>query len=343
MDGKVKIGVIGAGSFASRRHIPTVIKSPHAELVAICRRDKEMLQKLADHFQCKNTFTDYREMLDSVQMDAVIVATPHALHYEHAKAALEKGLHVMIEKPMTVKLEEAEELANIARSKGLVIVVALNPPFWQHTTYVRNLIRDGEIGEIEQVSINWIGNAEHVFGLAPMPDSMPGVVPPTIFRADPKLGGGGHFIDSGSHLISELLWVTGLSIHEVSALMDNPNFDMRTTVSVILNNGAVCNISNIGNSKISRRIRNVYFGSKGTISIDGMPFTVTIHKPEAKPITVTEEKMSPAPQPVDNFIETILGNAKPLCDAQHGIEVVKAIEAIYNSAKTGEKISLHEV
>lgn len=335
---KIKIGVIGAGSFASRRHIPIIIKSQDAELVALCRRDKEMLHKVAEYFKCNNTFTDYNDMLDSVEMDAVLIATPHALHYENAKLALEKGLHVLIEKPMAIKSEEAKELTKLAKDKGLVVVVAMNPPFWQHTNYVREIIKSGEIGEIEEVSINWVGNAEFVFGLAPMPENLPGIVPPTIFRGDPKLGGGGHFIDSGSHLVSELFWATGLNACEISAIMDDPEFDMRATANIMLENGALCNITNIGNSKISRRIHNVYFGSKGTIFVEGMPFKVIISKPDKEPITIIEADMPPAQQPVDNFIDAILGRGKPLCSADDGFKVVQTIEAIYSSAKIGEKI-----
>lgn len=337
---KIKLGVIGAGSFTSRRHIPAIIKSPDAQLVALCRRDKEMLQKMADHFGCQNTFTDYKQMLEEVEMDGVLITTPHALHYEHAKAALEKGFHVMIEKPMAVRTEEACELARIAKEKDLVIVVALNPPFWAHTKYLRETIGSGALGEIEGVDINWVGNAESVFGLTPMPESMPGVVRPTLFRADPKLGGGGHFVDSGSHLVSELLWTTGLKVQEVCALMDNAEFDMRTTMSLFMENGAMCTISNIGNSMIMRRIHNTYFGSKATLFVDGMPFRITILRPDAEPVVISENDMPVVPQPVDNFIDSILGRAKPLCSADDGLNVVKVVEAAYTSARTGKKVKL---
>jgi len=340
MGQKIKFGVIGAGSFTSRRHIPTIVNSPDAELVALCRRNEEMLRRMADHFGCDNTFTDYRRMLDEMDMDGVLVTTPHALHYEHARAALEKGLHVMIEKPMTIKTDEARELAGIAAGKGLVIVVALNPPFWSHTTYLREAINSGVLGEIEGADINWLGNAEHVFGLTPMPDSMPGVVPPTLFRADPKLGGGGHFVDSGSHLVSELLWTTGLRVREVCALMDDPEFDMRTNVNLTMENGAVCTVSNIGDSKISRRIHNTYFGSKATLFVDGMPFKITTCKPDQEPVVVSPDDMPEAPQPVDNLIDAILERAKPLCSADDGLAVVEVLEAAYTSARTGRKVTL---
>jgi predicted dehydrogenase len=246
----------------------------------------------------------------------------------------------MIEKPMALKADEARELAGMANDKGLVIVVALNPPFWSHTTYVRQAIRSGILGEIEGVHINWVGNAEHVFGLTPMPDNMPGVVPPTLFRADPKLGGGGHFVDSGSHLVSELLWTTGLKSSEVCALMDNSEFDMRTNVSLTMENGAVCTISNIGNSGISRRIHNTYFGSEATLFVDGMPFKITLCRPDEEPVIVPPEDMPDAPQPVDDLIDAILGRSKPLCSGDDGLRVVEVIEAAYISARTGKKVAL---
>jgi len=340
MGRKIRIGVIGAGSFASRRHIPVIVESPDSELVALCRRDKENLRIISEHFNCKNTFTDYKEMLDKVPMDGVLITTPHSLHYEHAKASLEKGLHVMIEKPMTVKASEARDLADIGKNKGLVIVIAYNPPFWNHTAYLRKFIMSGELGEVETVDINWIGNTKQVFGLAPMPEIMPGVVKPTLFRADLKLGGGGHFIDSGSHLVSELLWATGLNVKEVYAIMDNPEFDMRTNSSLSLENGGICSISNIGNSKIARRIHNVYFGSKATLFVDGMPFRITVSKPNLEPVIVPDADMPLAPQPVENFINAILGKEKPLCSAEDGVKVVEVIEAIYKSAKTGLRVKL---
>ena len=299
-----------------------------------------MLRKMADHFDCPNTFTDYRQMLDEAEMDGVLVTTPHGLHYEHARAALEKGLHVMLEKPMAIRASEARELADIAKAKGLEIVVALNPPYWSHTAYLREAISSGVIGEIEGVHINWIGNAEHVFGLTPMPESMPGVVRPTLFRADPKLGGGGHFVDSGSHLVSELLWTTGLRACEVSALMDDSELDMRTSASVTMENGALCTVTNTGNSKIGRRIHNTYFGSKATVFVEGMPFKVTICKPDEEPVIVSPDDMPIMPQPVDDLIHAILGRSEPLCSADDGLRVVEVIEAAYISARTGRKVTL---
>lgn len=337
---KVNIGVIGAGWFASRRHIPTIVESKDAELVALCRRNTEQLAKMVQHFGTENTFTDYREMIDTIEMDGVLISTPHALHYEQAKYALDKGLHVLIEKPMAVTSEDARDLIKTAEEKERVIVVGLNPPYWAHGHFLKNLIKSGKLGEVESISINWVGDVGHVFGKIPMPDSLPGVVPPTLFRADPKLSGGGHLMDTGSHLVSEILWTTNLRATEVTALMDDADTDMHCTVSIRLENGALCSISMVGDSKIRRRIHNTYFGSESTISVDGLSFSVTVLEPDAEPVMTMEDEMPQAVQPVDNFIDAILGRVQPLASGVDGLRVVEVIEAAYKSARMGQTVTI---
>jgi len=346
---KLKIGVIGAGWFASRRHIPAIVASADADLVALCRRNTEQLAKMAQHFGVENTFTDYRKMIDEFEMDGVIISTPHALHYEQAKYCLNKGLHVLIEKPMTITAEEARDLVAIADEKKCIIVVGLNPPYWAYCHFLKNLIKSGKLGVIEAVSINWVGDVGHVFGKIPLPDSLPGVVPPTLFRADPKLGGGGHLVDTGSHLVSEVLWTTGLKATEVTASMDNVDTDMRCTVGIRLDNplspfdkgeDVMCSISMVGDSKIRRRIHNVYFGSKATAFVDGLPFEVTVLEPDKEPVVTAEDEMPKVVEPVDNFIDAIMGRAKPLASGVDGLRVVEVIEGAYRAAKMRRAITL---
>ena len=107
----VRIGVIGAGWFASRRHCPDIVEHPEAELVALCRRNPEPMQELADAFAVKHTFTEYTEMLESGLLDGVLVCSPHDLHYDHARAALDRGLHVLLEKPITLAPDAGRALA----------------------------------------------------------------------------------------------------------------------------------------------------------------------------------------------------------------------------------------
>src|SRR5437763_172643 len=154
---ELRIGVIGAGWFASRRHLPDIMRHPDLELTALCRRDPEALALLREHFPCPETYTDWREMLERCPLDVVLIATPHNLHYEQAHAGLERGLHVLIEKPMTIQSSEARVLCDVAGASGLTLAVALNPPYWAHCHGIRDAIRSGRIGEVEAVSFFWTG------------------------------------------------------------------------------------------------------------------------------------------------------------------------------------------
>ncbi|MEE3335934.1 MAG: Gfo/Idh/MocA family oxidoreductase, partial [Candidatus Latescibacterota bacterium] len=92
-----RIGVIGAGWFASRRHCPDVDSHPRAKLAALCRRDKAALAKMGAAFQVDDLFSDYRALLASGTTDAVLICSPHETHFEHTMAALEAGQHMLLE------------------------------------------------------------------------------------------------------------------------------------------------------------------------------------------------------------------------------------------------------
>ena len=77
----LRLGVIGAGWFASRRHCPDILRHPETILSALCRRDPAELHKLAAHFGVEHCFTDYRELIHSGLVDAVVICSPHHLHY----------------------------------------------------------------------------------------------------------------------------------------------------------------------------------------------------------------------------------------------------------------------
>jgi predicted dehydrogenase len=335
---KIRIGVIGAGAFVCRRHLPAILKSPDAEIAAICRRNPEALNKIGETFEVPESrrYTEWEDLLSRDDLDAVLIATPHALHYEPAKAALNRGLHLLLEKPMTVKHSDALELLDLAAAKKLQLGVALNPPFWSHCHRMRERIRSGELGEVESVSVYWSGSAAFAFGKAPMPANLPGVVPPTYYRADPELNGGGYFIDGGSHLVSEVLWVTGLRPKRVFSLMDSLPTDMRCSLAIELENGAMATINAIGDSKYaSRRVHNTFGFTAGEIRVNDFAFNTEIHRPGEEVEQFAEADMERVSEPIPNFIDAILGRDALYSSGSHGADVVSVIEAAYRAQETG--------
>ena len=90
---RARIGLIGAGWWATSNHLPVLQRREDVDLVAVCRLGAEELQQVKSRFGFDYATEDYVELLEHCELDGVIVASPHTLHYEHAKAALEKNLH----------------------------------------------------------------------------------------------------------------------------------------------------------------------------------------------------------------------------------------------------------
>ena len=240
---------------------------------------------------------------------------------------------------MAISSADARDLVALSREKGRVLLVAHNPPHWPHCQLLRQAVRSESFGDLEFASILWTGNVEAVFGKVPLPKEMPGVVPPTLYRGDPTLNGGGGFMDGGPHLVCELLWATGLRARSVMAVMDDPVRDVRATVTVTLENGAQATICYVGDtSHPGRRVRNLYFGSKATLLVEGQPFSLTTIRPGEAPATVLEKDMPPAPGPVENFIDAVLGRAEPLSSPLDGLRCVEVLEAAYLSARSGQRV-----
>ena len=224
---------------------------------------------------------------------------------------------------------------------SLVLAVAVNPPYWAHCHALREWLARGRIGEVEAVDLRWLGAVEALYGRSPLPESLPGVVRPSLFRGDPALAGGGHLMDAGSHLVSELLWVAGRRPVAITALMDNPANDLCTTVALQLDNGAMASITVRGDSRHpERRVSSRYYGSTGTATANGMPFSVTLTAHGEPPVTQTEADLPAAPSPVENFVQVIRGEDDLLAPAEHGIALARVMEAAYESARSGRTVRL---
>ncbi|MDX6495524.1 MAG: hypothetical protein QOE17_1510, partial [Gaiellales bacterium] len=128
MASKIRLGLIGANihsNWASRSHLPALMASPDVEMTAVCTTRPESAEEAREAFGAKLAFHDYREMVASPEIDAVAVVVRVPSHYEPTRAALEAGKHVYTEWPLGRTTAEAEELAALARAKGVRTVVGL--------------------------------------------------------------------------------------------------------------------------------------------------------------------------------------------------------------------------
>lgn len=160
---KVRIGFIGAGWWATTNHMPLLARRSDVEMAGVCGLDPELLHGVQEEFNFPFATEDYNALL-AQELDGVVVTSPHHLHYEHAKAALLSGRHVMCEKPLTLFAHEARELVQIAQERNLHLVV---PYGWHYIPYIQQakaLMDQGVIGRIEYVLCHMASPTKELFG-----------------------------------------------------------------------------------------------------------------------------------------------------------------------------------
>lgn len=344
---KLRVGVIGAGMFACFRHIPDLLGTGEVELTAVCRRDPAALAKVADHFGITGRYTDYRAMLDDALLDAVVVSSPHGLHYEHTRAALDCGLPVLSDKPLAVTSAQAEALRDLAATKGLALLVASIPAFNGLHRYFRECIARGSLGTLHLIQLTALSNIDSFgfFGHGTFPEGTPYFMPPTAFRASPKLGGGGFFQDHASHAVAGILVTTGLRPVEVTASFDDYELDMRPSVTIRFDTGALAVLTYAGNAFPDiRDLRafssTLYVGTAGSLSMDSRTGKTYFQAWGQDLEEVPVEALPPNSSPAENFVGMLRGREAPLLPVEVSVQTVRLIEAAYRSAREGGTVRL---
>lgn len=147
---EIRFGLMGYGLWG-RHHAAAIARTDGAHLTAVAARDAESLAAAEKNHPQVARYDDYRQMLESEALDAVDVALPNHLHFEAAKAALEAGKHVFIEKPMTVRIEQADELLALAKQRGLLLAVDHEMRLSMLWGRVKQLIDQGTVGTPQYV------------------------------------------------------------------------------------------------------------------------------------------------------------------------------------------------
>ncbi|WP_243183371.1 Gfo/Idh/MocA family protein [Anaerosolibacter carboniphilus] len=199
---KFKAGVVGIG-FIGVAHIEALRRLGNVEVLALTN-ETDPVQKAA-HLNVPHGFADYREMIDTVDLDMIHICTPNHTHYEIATYAMERGIHVLCEKPMTTTVEEAEKLVQLAKEKQLVHAINYHNRFYPITHHLRQMAKEAEFGEIFSIHGGYIQDW-------------------LLFDTDfnwrlisSKSGKTRAVADIGSHWLDLIEYMTGLKIVEVFA------------------------------------------------------------------------------------------------------------------------------
>jgi len=330
MSSQIRIVCLGTGGIAAK-HTRYFKDREDVQIVAGCDVSTDQVHSLWERTwegdapdPLPEAFTDAAEMYAKTQPDAVVICTPHTLHYEQSIQALDAGCHVLMEKPMVTSAPHAYALRDKVAESGKVFLVAFNTPCSPEMLYIRNCIQQETYGKLQVVS-GFI--AQDWFNLTE-----------GLWRRKPELSGGGMAYDSGAHLLCSLMWTVQTPIAEVSAFVDNhgTEVDINSAFSVRFENGVIASIAIGGNCQANRADLHYMF-ENGRIDVDAWHASwMDIHEQHQKvkypPVTADMDAMPPA----RNFIESIQGKAQPRATVDDGIIHSELMDAIYESANTGQ-------
>jgi len=144
----VRLAVVGAGAIAQLAHLPAISRAKGVHLVALCDNDRAKARSLADRFDIADVYTDIDELLESDELDAVVVATPNHLHEPHVLRALAAKVHVLCERPLALTSRGVERILAAAQRADRKVVVANNHRFRTDVQALDRFLRGGELGRL---------------------------------------------------------------------------------------------------------------------------------------------------------------------------------------------------
>jgi predicted dehydrogenase len=352
---KLRAGVVGLG--VGKAHIEGYLTSPDADLVALCDMNEERLKQAAEKYHTTENFTDYQKMFAEAQLDIVSICLPNALHAEASIAALEAGLNVICEKPMTVTVAEAQRMVDAAKRCNRRLMVSYNYRYRADTQWMRDMVQSGKLGTIYHANVSW----RREIG-----------IPGWGVFGNKALSGGGSLIDLGVHVLDLGLWMMGFpAVKTVSgdvrsvfgkrglktwraANAQLPPFEVEDggIAFMRLANGANMFLQATWAEHTEPKedaIRVELQGSEGTAilhirnydiqdtlryytEIEGQPMSIT---PSVRFAEIRNHQAL-----VHDLTASVRAGTPPATSGEQGLVAVTVLQAIYESAESGHEISL---
>jgi predicted dehydrogenase len=322
-----------------------VAAHPAAELVALADPDPGNLDRSRQRYGIEACFDDPHAMLATTPMDALVIAAPHVHHYPIAAAAIARGLHVLIEKPLVLDPADGRRLIDAAEATGVEIVVGYTWHYNDQVLTARRWIAEGRIGSIVYVQSFFGSSPVNLYRGEPEADvyaygagdRFDGPLKSTY--SDPRLAGGGQGQTQLTHSIALLLFLTGLDPERVAAFMERGSaavdvvdaltLRFRTgALGVVGSTGAVVPVSH------TDTLEYIIHGSAGHLHFDVMDGSLRLYTEDG----VTDEPTLPVADrypmgaPARNLVDLARGvgvNGSPVSFGQRTVEI---LHAAYRSA-----------
>ena len=349
------VGIVGCGGISRWAHYPFYKNDKRVKVVAVCDIIKERAEGFVrDCYPEAAVYTDYRDLVAREDIDCVDICTPNYLHSEIAVAAFAHGKNVFSEKPDAVSPEKAIAMKEAAEKAGKLLMVMRNNRFADASAYMKKYIEAGRMGEIYAGRCAWQRRR-----------GIPGKGGWFTTKAQ---SGGGPLIDLGVHMIDLAVWLMGnptpvavsgntfckFANNDVSDSVNSNfgdkkaggTFDVEDLAMGMIrfDNGAVLQIEFSWASNVKEEHRFVELrGTKaGMLWLDGN--TLEIYSEDDGQLTNTKMagnlRDDGHVRNLRHFYDVLDGKCEPCFKPQQGVDMIKILSAVYESAKTGQEVKL---
>jgi len=339
MAGKVRVGIIGLGGISFAHEAGYNEFEEACEIVALCDINQEEVDNRKGMYPGACAYTNYQDLLSNAEVDMVDIITPHPLHYPIARASLEAGKHVLVEKPITVESSQGEELISLAKQKGLQFSVAENTHFVTAYLKAEEILKQGILGDIWTVRTLIAGS------------EVGRIKDPALWHG--KAPYGGVILDSGVHNFYLFKWLFG-GVRDVLGFASKlvPEGEMEDNGLILghLANGAAFQLNTSCTYEIPWTERVEIYGSKGGMIIDQLANPVVKYylgsgdidgtAVEDVPFDPMAWKFNSMVAEIRDFVSAIIENRPPRVNPADALYALKAAEAVEMSLRTKSPVTL---
>lgn len=343
----LNVGIIGCGKIA-RTHAEAVASIPNASLVACCDADPERARAFASEFGAEIATSDLDDFFTRGQLDAALVCTPHPVHEKLVVACAEAGVNVLCEKPVAIRLEEADRMIAATDAAGVSFGVIFQRRFWPAAQRIRRAIDAGQLGKLTFGS-----SYSHLWR------------PQDYFESDPWRGkweteGGGVMMNQAVHMVDMLQWYMGPASEvygRIATLRHGAYIDVEDTVAatVTFQSGALGAIEAFTTVEPAPGFRIMVRGDNGaTASLlespegtQGINDLWTFEPGAGERATWETAEIGHPGFPefhqlqIAEFLDAIRHGRPPAVTGRDARNSLAIILGIYESSRTGKPVQLH--
>lgn len=319
----MRVGLIGCGAIARRAHVPA-LQAAGATLTAFASRSVASAQATAAEAGGGAVVREWQDLVTRDDVDAVVLCTPNALHAPQALAAIAAGKHVLVEKPFTVSVADADAVLAAAADAGVVVMTAHNGRFAPVIRGLASQVRAGAVGEVLSVR-----------GVMCHPGPLDWSTAASWFL-EQEQSGGGALLDLGVHLVDSLRYVLGDEVVQVSAMLSGELNGVERDAVVLLDTrlGAVGSLQAGWRSGAGLDFSLSVIGERGTLVASAAGLTLTAPDGVPQPLAVPAE----GPTVQGAFLAAVAAGRATAPDGHDGRAAVAVVQAAYESARSGRTV-----